>query len=136
MGKPARIPLRGVCVYKKKKKKTTKENRNTLIYIYFFHCCSWCVISKAVFLRISSRWQDYHTYLMFISSLPFILLLPQGCWDLYSFCCCTWCATDGARRPIGSKQCYAPISQPKALQNSVASLCLKHWIFILFLFFC
>lgn len=64
VGKPARIPLRGVCVCK------TKENWNTLILLFFFHCCSWCVISKGVFLRISSRWQGYHTYLMFISSLP------------------------------------------------------------------
>lgn len=41
-----------------------------ILTIIFFHCCSWCVISKSVFLRISSRWQDYYTYLMFIPSLP------------------------------------------------------------------
>lgn len=63
-GKPARIPIKGsVCV---KQRKTT----NILTFIFFSHCCSCCVISKSVLLRISSRWQDYHTYHTFIPSLP------------------------------------------------------------------
>lgn len=87
----------------------TKEKVKYTDYYFFFHCCSWCVISKSVFLRISPRWQDYYTYLMFIPSLALYFLLPQGCCDLYSCCCCTERAANGTRKPIGEKQCCAPV---------------------------
>lgn len=64
-GKPAQIPIKGrVCVCK------TKENHKYTDSFFFFHCCSCCVISKSVLFRISSRWQDNHTYLTFIPFLP------------------------------------------------------------------